>query len=119
MASSTLIQVGSGNSTVTVTSRKRRLLLIEPYPDDSPYRFTDRERRSLWFPKLSLPVIAAYTPDHWDITFIDESVEPVDVNLDVDLVGISAQMTCYAPARINCPRNSARAGSRPSSAAPT
>lgn len=96
MASSTLIQVVPDVSTV-VRSRKRRLLLIEPYPDDSPYRFTEGERRALWFPKLSLPVIAAYTPDDWDITFIDESVEPVDFSLDVDLVGISAQMTCYAP----------------------
>ena len=100
MVSSGLVQVGYDASSTTVaavTSRKRRLLLIEPYPDDSPYRFTDRERRSLWFPKLSLPVIAAYTPAHWDITFIDESVDRVDFNLDVDLVGISAQMTCYAP----------------------
>jgi radical SAM superfamily enzyme YgiQ (UPF0313 family) len=97
MASSGLIHMSVSTPSVAVKSRKRRLLLIEPYPDDSPYRFTDRERRALWFPKLSLPVIAAYTPEHWDVTFIDESVEPVDFNLDVDLVGISAQMTCYAP----------------------
>ena len=97
MTSSPLIQMNPPPSSVAVKSRKRRLLLIEPYPDDSPYRFTEGERHALWFPKLSLPVIAAYTPDHWDVTFIDESVEPVDFNLDVDLVGISAQMTCYAP----------------------
>ena len=100
MVSSGLVQVGYDASSTTVaavTSRKRRLLLIEPYPDDSPYRFTEGERRALWFPKLSLPVIAAYTPAHWDITFIDESVDRVDFDLDVDLVGISAQMTCYAP----------------------
>lgn len=92
-----VIQITEEKSQVEVRSRNRRLLLVEPYPEDSPYRFTEMERRILWFPKLSLPVIAAYTPDNWDITFVDEAVDRLDFNLDVDLVGISAQMTCYAP----------------------
>jgi radical SAM superfamily enzyme YgiQ (UPF0313 family) len=97
MASSVLVEGEALRPTVGVASRKRRLLLIEPYPEDSPYRFTQGERRALWFPKLSLPVIAAYTPEQWDVTFVDEAVDQVDFSLDVDLVGISAQMTCYAP----------------------
>jgi radical SAM superfamily enzyme YgiQ (UPF0313 family) len=97
MASSTLVEATDKRPSVSVQSRKRRLLLIEPYPEDSPYRFTPGERRALWFPKLSLPVIAAYTPEHWDVTFVDEAVDCVDFSLEVDLVGISAQMTCYAP----------------------
>jgi hypothetical protein len=40
-----------------VTSRQ--LLLLDPYPRNNPYRMTARERRAFWFPKLSLPVIAA------------------------------------------------------------
>ena len=40
----------------------RRLLLVDPYPRNNPYHLTASERRAVWFPKLSLPVIAAYTP---------------------------------------------------------
>ena len=42
--------------------KTRTLLLLDPYPRNNPYRMTASERRSIWFPKLSLPVIAAYTP---------------------------------------------------------
>jgi radical SAM superfamily enzyme YgiQ (UPF0313 family) len=97
MASSTVVETTEARPQVSVLSRKRRLLLVEPYPEDSPYRFTGGERRALWFPKLSLPVIAAYTPENWEVTFIDEAVDQVDFSMDVDLVGVSAQMTCYAP----------------------
>lgn len=74
----------------------RTLLLLDPYPRDNPYRMTASERRSIWFPKLSLPVIAAYTPSHWDVMLVDEAVEEIDVDQPCDLVGISV-MTCYAP----------------------
>jgi hypothetical protein len=40
----------------------RILLLVDPYPRNNPYHLTASERRAVWFPKLSLPVIAAYTP---------------------------------------------------------
>ncbi|HSG06032.1 MAG TPA: hypothetical protein VLB09_06510, partial [Nitrospiria bacterium] len=89
------------------TQPKRLLLLIDPYPEDNPYRLTVKEMRQLWFPKLSLPVIAARTPKHWDVEIIDESRTIVREEL-MDryirergagniLVGISTQMTCYTP----------------------
>jgi len=91
------------------TPRKSRklLLLIDPYPEDNPYRMNDKEQRVIWFPKLSLPVIAAQTPKSWDVKIIDESrtivrkalIDEVIQERGVEnlFVGISTQMTCYTP----------------------
>jgi radical SAM superfamily enzyme YgiQ (UPF0313 family) len=57
---------------------------------------TASERRSIWFPKLSLPVIAAYTPPAWDVELVDEAVTDINFDTPCDLVGLSI-MTCYAP----------------------
>ena len=78
------------------TDTRRKLLLLDPYPRNNPYRMTANERRAFWFPKLSLPVIAGYTPPDWDVTLIDEAVEEITGEEPCDLVGISI-MTCYAP----------------------
>jgi radical SAM superfamily enzyme YgiQ (UPF0313 family)/anti-anti-sigma regulatory factor len=82
-------------------------LLIDPYPEENPYRMNDSEMRAIWFPKLSLPVIASHTPKHWDVQIIDESrtiVRPAfidqivrETGVDRLFVGISTQMTCYTP----------------------
>ena len=76
--------------------KTRTLLLLDPYPRNNPYRMTASERRSIWFPKLSLPVIAAYTPPDWDVKLVDEAVQTIDFDEPCDMVGISV-MTCYAP----------------------
>ena len=47
-------------------------------------------------PPLALPLLAAMTPDDFDVQLIDENVEPVDLKADVDLVAISC-MTASAP----------------------
>jgi len=57
---------------------------------------TASERRAVWFPKLSLPTIAAYTPENWDVDLVDEAVEDIDFDHPCDMVGLSI-MTCYAP----------------------
>jgi radical SAM superfamily enzyme YgiQ (UPF0313 family)/anti-anti-sigma regulatory factor len=91
-----------------VPSKARRLLLlIDPYPEDNPYRMNDKEMSVIWFPKLSLPVIAARTPGNWEVRIVDESrtivrkdlVESVvrEQGAENLLVGISTQMTCYTP----------------------
>jgi len=74
----------------------RRLLLVDPYPQNNPYHLTASERRAVWFPKLSLPTIAAYTPENWDVDLVDEAVEDIDFDHPCDMVGLSI-MTCYAP----------------------
>lgn len=74
----------------------RTLLLLDPYPRDNPYSMTASERRAFWFPKLSLPVIAGYTPPNWEVKLVDEGVQEINLEEPCDLVGISI-MTCYAP----------------------
>ena len=49
------------------TPKRRKLLLVDPYPRENPYHLGPSERKAIWFPKLSLPAIAAYTPEHWDL----------------------------------------------------
>lgn len=41
-------------------------------------------------PPLSLPTVAALTPDNYDIRIIDEEVEEIDFSLTPDIVGITA-----------------------------
>jgi radical SAM superfamily enzyme YgiQ (UPF0313 family) len=44
-------------------------------------------------PALGLLKVAALTPPGWHVTIVDEKVETLDLNLEVDLVGISAMTT--------------------------
>ena len=81
---------------VSGSAHPRRLLLVDPYPRNNPYQLTASERRAVWFPKLSLPVIAAYTPESWHVDLVDEAVQDVNFDHPCDLVGLSI-MTCYAP----------------------
>lgn len=90
-----LIQPMKEGQVIRPVARKR-LLLVDPYPRNNPYRLTASERRAVWFPKLSLPTIAAYTPEYWDIDLVDEAVEDIDFDYPCDMVGLSI-MTCYAP----------------------
>ena len=73
---------------------RRLLLLINP----------KRRLRYLWdfrelcdvmgkktpVPPLSLPTVAALTPEHYDIRIFDEEVEEIDFSLTPDIVGITA-----------------------------
>ncbi len=81
---------------IATLHKPRTLLLVDPYPRNNPYHLTASERRAVWFPKLSLPVIAAYTPDSWHVDLVDEAVQDIDFDHPCDLVGLSV-MTCYAP----------------------
>src|SRR6185369_16170284 len=49
-----------------------------------------RHRRLIRFPQLTMPLLAAYTPHHWQVTHTDEIVQKVDFNSPCDLVGITA-----------------------------
>jgi radical SAM superfamily enzyme YgiQ (UPF0313 family)/anti-anti-sigma regulatory factor len=82
--------------TKSTEPKRKKLLLVDPYPRENPYRLGASERKAIWFPKLSLPAIAAYTPDNWDIEIQDEAVREIDFDHPADMVGISI-MTCYAP----------------------
>ncbi len=49
-----------------------------------------RHRRLIRFPQLTMPLLAAWTPDHWEVSHTDEIVQEVDFDKRVDLVGITA-----------------------------
>ena len=85
-----------------------RILLINPNNPYNAYRvprfvknapvlprYFNMEARSV-FPPLNLALLAAYCPADAEVRILDESVEPVDFEAEVDLVGITA-MTCIAP----------------------
>src|SRR5690606_8255538 len=84
------------NQMTTEKHTRPKLLLLDPYPRNNPYHMTASERRSIWFPKLSLPVIAAYTPSNGEAELVDEAVTDINFDTPCDLVGLSI-MTCYAP----------------------
>ncbi len=44
-------------------------------------------------PFLSLPVLAAHTPDDCDVKVIDERVTDIDFNIEADLIGITVMTT--------------------------
>lgn len=65
-----------------------RLLLVEPRNKNKKWYQRSKIRR---FPSLGCQVIAAVTPPHWDVDFVDqESGEEVDWSKHCDLVGIGA-----------------------------
>lgn len=70
-----------------------RLLLINPRFDESfwSFRFAMNEivpgKRTL-NPPLGLATVAALCPPHWEVTIVDENVEPVPLDPVADLVGV-------------------------------
>jgi radical SAM superfamily enzyme YgiQ (UPF0313 family) len=71
---------------MTATSRPR-LLLIGPTALDGAGRPIRQKRIHL--PGLTLPMLAAVTPDHWEIRLLNETVEDVPYDEHWDLVGIT------------------------------
>ena len=35
-----------------LSDTRRKLLLLDPYPRNNPYRMTTNERRAFWFPQI-------------------------------------------------------------------
>ena len=70
-----------------------RLLLINPEFPESFWSFSwalDRimpEKRALTTP-LGLATLAALCPADWNITIVDENVEPIDWDFEADIVGV-------------------------------
>lgn len=64
----------------------KKLLLISPIAEKS-FLGGDFYFR---LPYLGLLKVAALTPPEWDVSIIDEKVEPLDLHQDADLVGITS-----------------------------
>src|SRR5204863_8725679 len=71
----------------TSASRRYRVELITAESEAS--RFV-RHRRLIRFPQLTMPLLAAYTPEHWEVVHTDEIVQTVDFEKKLDVVGITA-----------------------------
>ncbi len=65
----------------------RRLVLIAP---------SQKTGKRALFPPLNLAVVAGLTPESWDVRILDEAVEPVDLDLEATLIGLTV-MTPLAP----------------------
>jgi radical SAM superfamily enzyme YgiQ (UPF0313 family) len=70
----------------------KRLLLISPVAKNSLVGRNFNFR----LPVLGLLKVAALTPPDWQVTILDEKVEPLDLDQSADLVGITT-MTALAP----------------------
>ncbi|SET39978.1 B12-binding domain-containing radical SAM protein [[Clostridium] polysaccharolyticum] len=66
----------------------KKLKLISP----CAHRFTDKGSAKFHFPPLSLAVLAANTPEEFDIEILDENYQDLDFNdyLDADIIGITS-----------------------------
>jgi radical SAM superfamily enzyme YgiQ (UPF0313 family) len=71
----------------TAPARRYHVELITAESEESLFV---RHRRLIRFPQLTMPLLAAWTPEHWDVSHTDEIVQRVDFNKRVDLVGITA-----------------------------
>ena len=63
------------------TGRRYRVELITAESEASLFV---RHRRLIRFPQLTMPLLAAWTPDHWDVSHTDEIVQRVDFNQRVN-----------------------------------
>jgi len=63
-----------------------KLVLVNPV---NPARTGLTVNKSSRFPPIGLGIVAALTPNHWDVALVDENWEPF-VYQDADLVGITA-----------------------------
>jgi radical SAM superfamily enzyme YgiQ (UPF0313 family) len=66
--------------------KKRKLLLVNPV---NPLRYGLTVNKSSRFPPIGLGIIAALTPQSWDVQLVDENWEPFSF-VEADLVGITA-----------------------------
>ncbi|MBT9582653.1 B12-binding domain-containing radical SAM protein [bacterium] len=57
---------------------------------EDPLTLQARSRELIRFPQLTMPLLAALTPRHWEVSHCDEIVARVDSGRACDLVGISA-----------------------------
>src|SRR6266571_5249117 len=88
------------------TGRRYRVELITA---ESEAALLVRHRRLIRFPQLTMPLLAAWTPEHWEVSHTDEIVQRVDFNKKLDLVGITAN-TPAAPHAYGLAREFRRRG---------
>ena len=68
----------------------KRLLIIQPSHYLSKQNHTLLKTGMKPLVPLTLPYVAALTPEGWDVTLVDEQIQDVDVNSKPDVVAITA-----------------------------
>ncbi|NOY54174.1 MAG: B12-binding domain-containing radical SAM protein [Deltaproteobacteria bacterium] len=63
------------------------LLLIQPAQESD--RLGTKRRRTTGFPKVTLPLLAAYAEERFDVRIVDESVDDIDFRMKPDLVAVT------------------------------
>ena len=67
---------------------KNKILLIQPTPYDQYGKLVKKSR--LYFVGLALPLLAALTPEEFEVELCYETIEDVPFDTDAELVGISS-----------------------------
>ena len=67
---------------------KNKILLIQPTPYDQYGKLVKKHR--LYFVGLALPLLAALTPDDFEVEICYETIEDVPFDTDAELIGISS-----------------------------
>lgn len=67
---------------------KKKILLIQPTPYDSGGALIKKDR--LYFVGLALPLLAALTPEEFEVELCYETIEDVPFDTDAELIGISS-----------------------------
>src|SRR5436190_24270669 len=57
---------------------------------EDPLTLESRSRELIRFPQLTMPLLAALTPEPWVVTHTDEITHVVDTSQSYDLVGLTA-----------------------------
>jgi radical SAM superfamily enzyme YgiQ (UPF0313 family) len=66
----------------------KKILLIQPSPYDQNRKPIKKKR--LYFAGLALPLLAALTPEDYDVEIIFEILEDIPFDTDADIIGISS-----------------------------
>ncbi len=78
------------NQKAALRAASGRRYRVELITAESEASLFVRHRRLIRFPQLTMPLLAAWTPDHWEVSHTDEIVQRVDFDKRVDLVGVTA-----------------------------
>lgn len=68
--------------------KNKKILLIQPTPYDQHGELVKKNR--LYFVGLALPLLAALTPEDYEVEICYETIEEVPFDTDADLIGISS-----------------------------
>src|SRR5512133_972400 len=80
---------------------ERNYMKIKLVAPKMSLRPMDSEFKRLMAPSIALLVLAALTPEEYDVEIIDENVAPIDNYDRVDLVGITCNVDTFEGARIH------------------